>query len=78
MERKCKEKYRTEYCEMVLECFVNSFADLKNFLINLRMDKLKIQEFQTIFKKDIKKFESSLKKAIQKKDEEQEELNAEQ
>ena len=69
-----KEKYRQQYCEGVLECFVESFADLKNFLIALKMEKQQLEQFEQIFKKDLKKFENSLKKYLQTKDNQEQEI----
>ena len=69
-----KEKYRQEYCEGVLECFINSFADLKNFLIALKMEKQQLDQFNDVFKKDLKKFESALKKYLLDKDHEEQEI----
>lgn len=69
-----KEKYRQEYCQGVLECFVKSFADLKNFLIALKMEKQQLEQFNDTFKKDLKKFESALKKYLLDKDHEEEEI----
>ena len=73
-QQSIKEKYRAEYCEGVLECFINSFADLKNFLIELKMEKQQLEQFNSIFKKDLKKFENSLKKYLQEKDKQDQEI----
>ena len=73
-QQSIKQKYRVEYCEGVLSCFADSFSDLKNFIIELKLDKDKISIFQKIFQKDLKKFEIKLKKYITEKDKEQEDI----
>lgn len=59
-----KEKYRQEYAEGVFECFTAAFADVKTKLISMKLKKQQMQEFQTIFKKCIKKFQVELKKYL--------------
>lgn len=71
-QQSIKEKYRMQYCEGVLVCFADAFSDLKNFLIELKLDKEKIALFQRIFQKDLKKFQSNLKQYIAEKDREDE------
>lgn len=63
-----KQKYRQEYAEGVFEAFTSAFADLKTKLISMRLKKQQMQEFQTIFKKCIKKFETELKKYLHEAD----------
>ena len=63
-----KQKYRQEYAEGVFEAFTSAFADLKTKLISMRLKKQQMQEFQTIFKKGIKKFQVELKKYLAQAD----------
>ena len=70
-----KEKYRQEYAEGVFEAFTSAFADLKTKLISMKLKKQQMQEFQTIFKKGIKKFEVELKKYLAEADKKEIEEN---
>lgn len=70
-----KQKYRQEYAEGVFECFTNAFADLKSKLISMRLNKEQMQEFQSCFKKSIKKFQVELKKYLSEADKKELEEN---
>lgn len=63
-----KQKYRQQFAEGVFECFTNAFSDLKSKLILMRLNKQQMQQFQTCFKKSIKKFELELKKYLNEAD----------
>lgn len=66
-----KEKYRLEFCEGVLIAFSESFIDLKNYLIQQKMNKQQIDIFNRVFQSCLKKFDGKLKKYIADKDREE-------
>lgn len=73
-----KQKYRQEYVQGVFECFTESFANIKNLIIDLKLSKENNQRFKRIFAECIKKFETNLKKYLSeadKKELEQNEVN---
>lgn len=72
-----KQKYRLEYAEGVLMCFAESFSDLKNFLIKLKMSQQEKESFQLQFSNCMKKFRKQLKKYLTEKDIDNEEVIAE-
>ena len=63
-----------EYAEGVLECFTESFADLKNFLISLKFNQQEKEKFNQSFAGCLKKFRKQLEKYLKQKDIENEEI----
>ena len=52
----------------VYECFSESFANLKNLIIDLKMTKEKNAVFKKIFADCLKRFETALRKYLAEKD----------
>lgn len=70
-----KQLYRQEYVQGVFECFTESFANIKNLIIDLKLSKENNQRFKKIFAECIKKFEQSLKKYLAEADKKELEQN---
>jgi hypothetical protein len=67
-----RERLRVEFCEGVLECFTDSFADLKGVAVDMKMGKEQIRHFKEAYAKCLKKFEQKLVSYLRTKDEEEE------
>lgn len=63
-----KQLYRQQYAQGVYECFSESFANLKNLIIDLKLTKEKNAVFKKIFADCLKRFETALKKYLAEKD----------
>lgn len=63
-----KQKYRQEYVQGVFECFTDSFSNVKNIFIELKLNKQQNQILKKSFAKAIKTFETKLKKYLAEKD----------
>lgn len=63
-----KQKYRQEYVQGVFQAFTESFANVKNLIIELKLSKEENNKFKRIFADCIKKFEINLKKYLAEAD----------
>ena len=63
-----RQQYRRQFVQGVFQCFTESFADLKSFLIQLKLEKQRNKKFQELFKGAINTFEKKLKKYLTEKD----------
>ena len=63
-----KQKYRQEYVQGVFECFTESFSNIKNLIIQLKLSRENNNKFKRIFVECLKKFEVSLKKYLNEAD----------
>lgn len=63
-----KQLYRQEYVQGVFQCFTESFANLKNFIVQLKMKKEDSLRFKKVIAECIRKFEVSLKHYLQEAD----------
>ena len=61
-----KELYRRQFSDDVYECFIDSFSQLKNLFIELKLDKEKNDKLKLIFRKSIEKFRKLLKDKLKK------------
>lgn len=66
------QKMRREFAEGVFESFTDSFSDLKNFFIELKLNKQQNEKLKNIFKKNVQKFKKKLSDYLEDKDKEQE------
>lgn len=66
-----KEMYRQEFIDGVFQAFTNSFSDLKNFVIALKLNGEQVNNFKQTFSNCIKNFENELKKYLAEKDRKQ-------
>lgn len=68
------ESMRREFAEGVFDCFTDTFDDVKNLFIDLKLNKEQNQKLKSIFGKAIKRFNEKLIKYLEdnanKKDEE--------
>ena len=70
-----KQKYRQEYVQGVFEAFTESFANVKNLIIELKLSRQNNNKFKRIFAQCIKKFEINLKKYLAEADKKELEQN---
>lgn len=63
-----KQKYRQEYVQGVFECFTESFANIKNLIIELKLSRDNNNKFKKIFAECIKKFEINLQSYLAEAD----------
>ena len=63
-----KQKYRQEYVQGVFECFTESFSNIKNLIIQLKLSRENNNKFKRIFAECLKKFEISLKNYLSEAD----------
>lgn len=63
-----KELYRQEYVDGVFDCFTESFSNIKNLIIELKLKKEDNAKFKKIFSQCIKKFQISLKRYLAEAD----------
>ena len=76
--REYRERLRREFCEGVLECFSDSFGDLKAVLVDMRLRKDQVQKFRDEFGRCLKRFGDGLEKYLKQMDDaEEEEARAE-
>lgn len=73
-QQSVKQYYRREFSEQVFECLTDSFADLKSFFIQLKLNKEQNEKLKSVFKKAIDKFQKKLTDNLLNKQKE-EELN---
>ena len=73
-----KQLYRQEYAEGVLQCFSSAFANVKNLLIDLKLTAEQNQNFQTAFRKALKRFEENLTNYLAQKDKDEEKALADE
>lgn len=71
-QQSVKEYYRREFSEQVFQCVTDSFSDLKNYLIELKLNKQENQKLKFVFKKTIDKFRKKLSDNLKKKQKEEE------
>lgn len=71
-QQSVKEYYRREFSQQVFQCLTDSFSDLKNYLIDLKLNKQENQKLKFVFKKTIDKFRKNLSDNLKKKQKEQE------
>lgn len=70
-----KQKYRQEYVQGVFQAFTESFANIKNLIIQLKLSRQNNNKFKRIFAQCIKKFEINLKKYLSEADKKELEQN---
>lgn len=73
-----KQLYRVEYAEGVLQCFSSAFANVKNLLIDLKLTAEQNQNFQSAFRKALKRFEENLTNYLAQKDKDEEKALADE
>lgn len=64
-----KEKYRRQFAQEFFECFTDSFADVKNVFIDLKLNKQQNEKLKNAFKKSIEKFRKKLTDKLKKNQE---------
>lgn len=69
------QKYRREFAQGVFECFTNSFVDVKNFFIELKLNKQQNQKLKQLFQKNIALFRQNLIKYLQQNQNQQDKQN---
>lgn len=70
-----KQLYRQQYVEGVFEAFTESFANIKNLIIELKLKKEDNNRFKRVFSECLKKFEINLKKYLAQADKKELETN---
>lgn len=70
-----KQKYRQEYVQGVFQAFTESFSNIKNLIIELKLSRQNNNKFKRIFAECIKKFEVELKKYLHEADKKEIEEN---
>lgn len=66
-----KELYRQQYVEGVFEAFTQSFSNIKNLIIELKLKKEDNNKFKRVFSECLKKFQINLKKYLAQADKKQ-------
>lgn len=65
--KQVKQLYRRQFSEQVFESFTDSFTQLKNFFIELKLDKQQNEKLKNVFKKNIEKFRKNLNEKLKRK-----------
>ena len=63
-----KQKYRQEYVQGVFQAFTESFSNIKNLIIELKLSRQNNNRFKKIFAECIKNFEMNLQKYLAEAD----------
>lgn len=70
-----KQLYRQEYVNGVFDAFTDSFAGLKTFIIQLKLDKEKNDKFKTVIENCLKTFENKLSEYLSSCDKKENQIN---
>ena len=72
-----KQLYRQQYVDGVFEAFTDSFSGLKNFIIQLKLDKEKNDQFKQVLSKCLKNFQTKLTEYLNDCDKKENQINEE-